>query len=135
MPIVDFVFTKVTAEKTADIKEMPKFSNKTNVTNLELVQIPTTPPRDLLKADFSFEVEFINVGKIELLGYLSYTDDPKKIKEIMEKWKKDKKMDPDFSTHIINFILLKCNIKALSLEQELNLPPHLQLPFLQKKSK
>ena len=51
-----------------------------------------------------------------------------KIKEYLSSWEKDKSIPTDIMSQILNTILFKCNVKALNLSQEVNLPPHIQLP-------
>ena len=36
---------------------------------------------------------------------------------------------------LVNMILMKCNIRALGLSQEINLPPHLNLPKVNSQTK
>ena len=43
---------------------------------------------------------------------------------------KDKKMPDDFRNTLFNLILRKASLKALQLEEEMNLPIHMQLPTL-----
>ena len=54
------------------------------------------------------------------------------IKEVLEDWKK-KKLSDSFQEILFNIILRKANIKALELEEELNLPFHINLPSIKKK--
>ena len=51
----------------------------------------------------------------------------------MNKWKKEKKIDQALSAILMNRILTKCDIKALALLQDLNLPPSIPLPIIAKK--
>jgi hypothetical protein len=53
------------------------------------------------------------------------------MKDILQEWKKDKKISAEIMQALFNTILAKANIKALSLAQEVNLPPHLSLPKLE----
>ena len=62
-----------------------------------------------------------------------FLDNTKNNKEILDKWKKDKELDQKLMMQVLNFILAKCNIKALSLSQEVNLPPQIPLPKLTAK--
>ena len=61
-------------------------------------------------------------------------EDPKKVKEIVKEWKK-KKMDPQIKEQVFNLILRRCNVKAFSLEEDLNLPTHFPMPQVQKEQK
>ena len=53
------------------------------------------------------------------------------IDEILEKWKKDKKIDQEIMTPVLNTALTKCNIEALMLSQSMNMPPPIPLPKIQ----
>ena len=57
-------------------------------------------------------------------------DEPKKIEDILKTWKKDKSLHKDITQLIINAVLSRCNIKALELSQDVNLPPHIRLPLI-----
>ena len=50
------------------------------------------------------------------------------LKEITDKWSKEKNVPVDIKTLILNTVVLKASIKALQLEQEINLPPHMPFP-------
>ncbi|GAG20549.1 unnamed protein product, partial [marine sediment metagenome] len=52
-------------------------------------------------------------------------------KDILKEWN-DKKMSEDFRITLFNIILRKSNLKAIQLEDEMNLPIHIQLPSLKK---
>ena len=55
----------------------------------------------------------------------------KKTKEILASWKKDKKVPKELMAGLLNTILTKCNIQALILSQEINLPAPIPLPKVQ----
>ena len=67
-------------------------------------------------------------GKILFLGHILLLDKPDMIKKIGDSWKKDKKLPEVLFERLLNSIFAKCNIKALALSQEVNLPPHIPLP-------
>ena len=81
-----------------------------------------------LMITFSFAIDYGRAGSLELKGYVLYYDTEKALKDLLDEWKKEQKLPPDFSTQIFNFILLKSNIKGLQLEEEVGLPLHLRLP-------
>ena len=71
------------------------------------------------------------MGNITFEGEILYMADPKKNKEILSSWKKDKKLPKDLMGGLLNNILTRCNIKALIFSQEVNLPPPIPLPKVQ----
>ena len=62
-------------------------------------------------------------------------DDSKKVKQILDDWKKDKRLPKDIMTGILNTILNRSNVQALILSQDVNLPPPIQLPKVQIEQK
>ena len=66
--------------------------------------------------------------KLNEEGKENYVNDVKKVKEIMDSWKKNKRIEQPVMVQILNAILTKANIQALNRSQDLNLPAPLQLP-------
>jgi len=55
-----------------------------------------------------------------------------KTKEVLDEWKKAKRVPKDVMTSILNTVLTRCNIEALILSQAVNLPPPIPLPSVQQ---
>ena len=138
MPIVGFNFDRVLVEKNTKIDEKTKIQVKHNIliTNLVEEKLPTGKSKaDGLKFDFKFSLDYEpNIGKIELSGFIYYLDDHEILKNILKTWKKDKSLPQELTAMIINTVSIKGNIKALSLSQEVNLPPHIPLPTMNAKA-
>jgi len=81
-----------------------------------------------LRFDFSFAVNYEpDLAVISIKGALLTLDDKGVSKEIMKEWK-DKKFSHPEKIGILNHIMTKCNLRALQLEDEFNLPLHVALP-------
>lgn len=136
MPIVGFNIEKLYVEKKKPIEGNVRIKN--DMTIKEIVKddkSSSTEKEGILKFIFEFSTEYQEgIGNIEIGGYVLYLDDKKKIKEILERWNKEKSMETDLLTRILNIILMKCNIKALELSQEMNLPPNIKIPTVSPKS-
>jgi hypothetical protein len=70
------------------------------------------------------------IGRIRIDGNILSIDNPKETKKILDEWNKSKKLPPKLMAQLLNFILIRCNIKALSLSQDINLPPHIRMPMV-----
>lgn len=82
-----------------------------------------------LSIPFNFTVSYEpKIATIEIKGALTYLHEEKKLKEILDTWKKEKHLPKDIAPVIMNQILSQCNIKALQLSKDLNLPPHIPFP-------
>lgn len=131
-----FNFNKISVRK--ENVHLPK-DFKIN-TNIDVSEIKTAKS-DILKTKeeivavtFTFVVEYNpNFAKIELEGNLIFALDSALSKEIVKQWE-DKKIHEEFRIVLFNTILRKSNIKALELEEEMNLPIHVPLPTVREDS-
>jgi len=137
MTIVGFYFDKISVEKLAQPKGQIKIKNdiKINGVEKESNQILKEDKGDLIKISFEFSTEYEpKIGILSLKGHISYLADQKESKEILNGWKKDKRLPSDLTMRVLNFLFTKANIMALNLTQEVGLPPHIQLPALKPKT-
>ena len=131
MPIVGFTFTKFGVEKKPLVSKQVTVSNDLNLGVVELVKRSDYTGSDVAKFNFSFVVKYGDIGNIDLVGYVLYSDDTEKLKKLVGDWEKNKVIPPVLLQQILNAALVKCNIKALELSQDVGLPPHFELPKLQ----
>lgn len=133
MKILGFSFRKISIEKHSDSFKELKIN--TNLDVLELKKVDT----DFLKEkEEAFNVKFKyvldyepKIAKIEFEGGILISVELEKAKEIIEKWK-DKKIVDEIKIPLFNLIMRKSNIRALQLQDEMNLPSHIRLPSLKK---
>ena len=133
MPIVGFNLNKVLAEKTNPVKKGIKAAHNISVTSIneEKLKVSKNSEKTGLKFEFEFSVDYQpKIGNIIILGHILYLEDEKIIKEILDYWNKNKKISPELTATILNTAIVKCTIKAMSMSQEINLPPHLPLPLI-----
>ena len=132
--IVGFGFTKLNAEKNEQAKGKIDINNNVTIKDVkeDNFSLGKDKQQDVLRFIFEFTSTYEpNIGKIFFEGELLYLEDPKRVKEILGSWKKDKKLPKEIMADLLNTILAKCNIKALILSQEVNLPPPIPLPKVQ----
>lgn len=124
-----FKFLKVFAERAEDFKGELKIIPNINIKSIDKHKSEPSK-QESLKVDFKFEVDYNDLGKISLEGNMYLLVDAKTMKEAISGWK-DKKLDEEIQTIILNLIMHKSSLRALELEDELNLPLHVQIPRLQ----
>jgi len=129
-----FNFDKINIEKLSNKAE----KNLEVKTNIDISEIKEVKQDNMLIKDEFIGVQFIfnvnynpDFAKINLSGNVLFTVDKKLSKDILKQWK-DKKIQEDFRTLLFNIILRKANLKALELEEEMNLPLHIPMPSLKK---
>jgi hypothetical protein len=130
MAIIGFNFNKINVEKSEVGKGKVNISNNVAIKNIESKGISLGKDKqDALRFTFEFTSKYEpKLGNILLGGDVLFLTDAKKSKEIVDGWKKDKKVPKDIMAGILNTVLAKCNIQALILSQEVNLPPPIPLP-------
>ncbi|MEM4703193.1 MAG: hypothetical protein QXP53_01785 [Candidatus Pacearchaeota archaeon] len=127
MVIVGFSLKKILAEKFEPIKGKLKVDVKMSIRDITKEEIKVGA-QEAIKISFSFSILYDpKIADLILEGELIFVDDPKKIKKILDSWK-EKKVDEEIRVNVFNFLMNRCNIKALAIEEELNLPFHLPLP-------
>jgi len=139
MRVIGFNFTKINIEKTKEPSEViEKLSTNIKIDLPEIKEIKShilKTKDELLGISFAYRVEYEpEVAKINLEGKIILSADSKTVKEILKQWKK-KSMPEDFRLLVFNIILKKSTLKALHLEEELNLPLHMPLPSFKKEEK
>ncbi len=136
MRIIGFNFTRISAEKLKESFEIDKLKIKTSIDVSEIKEIKTSllkTKNKVLGIDFTFTINYEpKIAQVDLKGKLFASIEPKTSKEVLQKWKK-KKMSDEFRHVLFNIILKKSTLKALYLEEELNLPLHMPLPSFRKK--
>ena len=130
MKIIGFTISGISAERKAH-KDKEKIEIKSNL-NIEDIQKENVEftKNDSLKFDFSYNIGYEpELAAIKIKGSVIVMDDKDESKDILKEWKK-KKFDHPLKLPLFNFIMNKCNIKTLQLEEELGLPFHMPMPQL-----
>lgn len=139
MRVIGFNFTKISIERFKNTLEPPeelKINTQIDIPEIEELKTDVLKTKeDLLSVRFTYEISY-NPGfaKINLEGRILLALNPKIAKEVLKQWKK-KKISEDLRIPLFNVILKKSSLKALALEEELNLPLHIPLPSFRKEEK
>lgn len=136
MKLLGFNFNKINIEK---IKDFINPSEPLNVsTSIDISEVREIKDHALntneavLEADFSYAVNYKpEIAKLNLGGRIIFSIDSKQAKEIINQAKK-KELADDFRIPLFNTILKKAALKAMYLEEELNLPLHMPMPSFRK---
>jgi hypothetical protein len=134
MTIIGFNFTKMHIERKKMVRGSINISNNISIKNLEKADITLGQKKQALKYDFTFTTQYKpDIGEILLEGEVIALETEEKAQELLKIWKKDKKLPNQMMTSILNHVLNKCNIQALFMSKELNLPAPIPLPKVQQK--
>ena len=129
--LIGFNLTRIEAEKN------PKFSGKINIEqNIKITDIKKQKldltKQEAVSVDFEMSLVYKELGKINLNGTLFLILDSKTMKELLKSWKK-KRIPEQINVLLLNLIIQKTAAKAFQIQEELGLPPHIQIPVLRPK--
>jgi len=136
MQVIGFNFTKISAERIKD-KNPTNISTNIKFEDIVKEEILLLKDKSTLKISFDFQVDYEatlkkeekeNIAKLSFSGNIILTTEEEEFKIITKNWKK-KEIQPDLKDALINLIIKKCTIRALDLEDQLNLPSHLPFPI------
>lgn len=130
MRLIGFNFNKISIEKKAEeLSSDLKINSNLDVSSIEKINIGLSKEKEeSLLVKFSYLINYDpNIAVIELGGIIILSLDQKIAKDLLQKWKK-KTIPEEIRISLFNIILRKANVKALELEDEMNLPLHIPLP-------
>lgn len=131
MTVISFTFDKYNVERKKQLEVPINVENGMNITDVREENIPLSNgnKETVLRFHYEYKVDYKpNQAIIEIAGHLIYLPPKGDSKEILATWQKEKKLDKEIMQQVMNNILLRCQVKALALGQDLNLPPHIRLP-------
>lgn len=130
MTLIGFHFKKMMSEKTKAVTGQVNAKTNITVTNIKQAKLNMGNSKQAgAEISFQFTVEYDpSIGKTVLDGALVYMGSEEIVKKTIQEWEKDKKLGKDVVEEVYNHILFKCNIEALILAKDMQLPAHIQLP-------
>ncbi len=132
MAIVGLNFKTIEAKKEqAEPRAEIKVNSVPRINSLKEITVSS-----LQKKVISMEFDFVTkydpkVGEIKIGGELLYLTD--KMKDIIEKWEKEKKLPEKSSLEVLNYLFRRCLLKVSSIAEDLQLPPPIPLPKIKPK--
>jgi hypothetical protein len=132
MKIIGFSLSKISVERKEKLEGKLEIKQDIDIKEVEKDKIPISN-EEVFKIKFRFNVDYSkDLAKLELEGSVILLPEKQEGKFFSVSWK-DKQIPDEFKPMIFNFIMTKCNLKALTLEDEMGLPLHLPMPKLSPK--
>ncbi len=133
MKIIGFNLTKILVEKQENSIQDVKIDQNIDIKNISEEKIPITNKKTL-KIEFNLLINYSNnFGKVEFKGNILVIPEGNEFNELLDLWKENK-IPENIRVPLFNFIMNKCNVKALYLEDELSLPYHMPMPKIASKT-
>lgn len=136
MRLLGFNYTKVSIEKLSEKAENIKISTNIDISEISEVKNSMLKSKEtVLSIKFTYDIKYNpDYANVSLGGNFLLSLEPKTAKKVLKEWE-NKKIPEEFKVPLFNLILKKANIKALQLEDELNLPLHMPMPKVGKGQK
>ncbi|MBI2233360.1 MAG: hypothetical protein HYU56_05575 [Candidatus Aenigmarchaeota archaeon] len=134
MPAIGFNINAIDAkvDPTTERKGNVNVNSSPSITSIEKRDVDFPLAKDVVAINFKFETKYEpKVGWITMEGEVLYTSDNPK--EMIAKWKKEKKMEDDVAIEVLNTIFRRCLAKAIEIAAELRLPPPVSFPIVKLK--
>ncbi|MBI2044035.1 hypothetical protein HYT24_01590 [Candidatus Pacearchaeota archaeon] len=134
MKVIGFNFNKVSIEKkTEDFKEIKVNAPSIDIRDIKQVKSPVfSMKEDVFEVKFTYSVKYLpDIAEVSLAGSMLLVVDQKVSKELAKEWK-NKKVPAEQRLFILNIIVRKATLKAIELEDELNLPTHIHIPTIKE---
>ncbi len=134
MTILGFNFKEIKVNKKEGMRGKINIKNNIAIVDIKEHDIDLgDKSQSALKFIFEFSSKYEpDLGEIILIGDLLFMESSGKTKEILDGWKKSKKVPKEIMAGILNTVLSKCNIEALVLSQKVGLPPPIPLPSVKQ---
>ena len=133
MAILNFGFTKIHVEKNKKPTKQVNVKSGLNIKDVKESSVVKGSKQRAFSIQFAFEAVYQpSVGKIDLEGELLYLADEKLASEIEQTWSEKKTLPKELALTVFNKILHHCNVEALILSKEINLPAPIQLPKIKE---
>ena len=131
MKLLGFNFTKIQVEKFKERVEGLKINTRIDISEIKEAKTGILKTKEeILAVKFIYGLDYEpKMARLDLEGNLIVSLESKEARDVLKQWK-DKKMPENFRATIFNLILRKSSLKALQLEEEMNIPIHMQLPTL-----
>lgn len=134
MPVVGLIIKNILARKIEDYNGPFGIGHKTAIKDVEEIDMTAIGKKGLRMA-FEFVTNY-NTDKKKKFAeiiiegdVLFLADNPA---EILMGWKKGKKLPDDVNLQAINAVIRRCLTKAITLSEDINLPPPVPIPFARK---
>ncbi|MGV8142456.1 MAG: hypothetical protein ACP5NS_02355 [Candidatus Pacearchaeota archaeon] len=134
MKIIGFTIEEIHGKKSVDI---PRASINTDVvfTDVDKAKFDVLKDSDCLRASFKFSIIYTDPNnkaaesknELKFVGSLLLSVSKDDAKEFLKTWK-NKELPKDKTIPLYNYILKRCSVRALQLEEELGLQPHIPFP-------
>jgi hypothetical protein len=130
MAVVGFNFNKIMVEKKVLKDGKVDINNNVQIKEVETADLSLGKAKqDGVRFVFEFTSKYEpDYASMVLSGDVLFIESEKNVKAILDEWKKKKTVPKETMAEVLNSILNRCNIQAMILARDVNLPSPIPLP-------
>jgi hypothetical protein len=131
MTVIGFHFVKILAEKNNAATGKISVTNNLLIKEVKEAKVSLGETKQQKGAEFTFTFNTKyspDAAAMLFEGAAVYIAPADKIKEVITKWNKDKSIPKEALEQVYNYILEKCNVEAIVIGKEMQLPVHIPMP-------
>jgi len=129
MNTLNISFDSINAVKKDIPKTNVNVTSNIGIDDVTNANIGVDKTNTTMKIAFTFATKYSeNYAEIILKGNMIVLEESKLAKTILDNWKKNKKLDKDFATIVLNNLMAKSSMESVLIAKELGLPSPIQLP-------
>jgi hypothetical protein len=129
MNIVGFKFTKINAEVHKSAVGKVSINNNITLTGVNETKIGLGGDRSALSITWAYTSKYApDLATLKMEGEVLMLADPSQSEEILKSFKENKQLPKNTVPKVMNHVLDRCNVQALLLSKDLNLPSPVPLP-------
>jgi hypothetical protein len=133
MTIINFIIKKVNAERLMETHSQVSVTNNVSIKSVEIYTLSFgTIKEEGIKYSFEYKTNYTpKIGEIIIAGDIISMEPKEEKEKIIVQWEKQKSLSKEIMVPLLNYILGKCNIEAIILSKNVNLPPPIRLPTVE----
>lgn len=129
MNVLSFAFNTINASKKEKPNSKIGIANSMNIDKVEDAKVSVDKANSTIRISFTHTSEYTpDFAKITLKGQMILLVEAAQAKKIMDGWKKDKRLEKEAGTFVINSLTSRCSVQAVITSRDLALPPPIPLP-------
>lgn len=127
MQIIGFILTKIAGSRDESKSHPIRLSQDLKITHL-YKDVLSISNQEVVNLTFHYAINYEeDFGKVEFEGKITILTKDDEAETMLKAWKQ-KELPASFKVPVYNLIMQKCNVKAIELEDDLNLPFHIPMP-------
>lgn len=134
MNVLNITINKINAEKHGVPKGQINVTSNIKTDNVEKTNIGVDDSKKTVKVNFTYKTTYQpDLGTIELQGTVLVLVTKDEAEKVLDNWDKNKKMDKDFASVVLNAAMKRSSLQSIFISRELDLPSPIPLPNIKAK--